>query len=195
MKKKLLGLFSILLLAAACNAKTSQNSISQPNSNTSTVNQTPVPSQKPQTTPTPTPKPSIKASDLKLYTNPQYGFEFQYPYKVLQIKECASANLKYQNIVYKQCMYVVPPSELAPSHDGVMAVFNSNMNDTIKTLGASGASVVVSMHGIDWTLLVRPDGLADYLTEIKGKTIWLIYAQTVKQSDFDQIISSFKVLK
>jgi hypothetical protein len=192
MKKYFLILPVILLLAAACSSKQAINSNQQ--SNTQQTTPSPTPSQTAQK-PTPTPKPTVKSSDLKTYANSQYGFSFSYPYKTLQLKDCAAINLKYSNILYKQCIYVVPPSELAPSHDGVMAVFDSNMNDTVKMLGAGGASVVVEIHGVDWTLLMRPDGLADYLTEVNGKTLWLIYAQTVKQSDFDQIIASFKLLK
>lgn len=128
--------------------------------------------------------------NIKIYSNSQYSFEFQYPYKNLSVAEGYVSSIDPQGLEYVINLFTIPHGQ---DRDGLVGVFNLSLNQTLQSLGFAGQTLpTVTYNGVIWTKLPRQDTPSDYLVEKNGKTFWVAYT---KQADLSTIITSFKFNK
>lgn len=134
-----------------------------------------------------------ETAEWKIYKNEKYGFEFQYPNKNLSVKEGYVSSIDPKNLVYIANIYTIPAGPHAPDREGLVGVFNVPLNQALESLAFGDQQLpTIAYNGIRWTKLPRQDTPSDYLVEKNGNTFWLVYGGSIKESDFESIINSFK---
>jgi hypothetical protein len=154
-----------------------------------------------QQTPTPTkthvsPTPTSQTTDLKTYTNIQYGFEFQYPFKDLSVAEGYVSSGDPEKLVYVVNIFTIPHGQ---DRNGLVGVVNSSLEQTLQALNRPTVEKqILDYNGIYWTRISRDSVVSDYLVERNGQTFWLgvdPYPGALTKSGFETILNTFKFLK